>query len=305
MFDVQWVELTIVRILPQNGGPLSAALMSDRERSRLFESISFDVRIHDSTHCWRQDTNMDKNVGDALTLMATVTDEMAEDYLDSPKLIDDGSFRRARFDSPGRKHACILKSACMVNNLRATSLLVDQGWIHEAGTLFRQLNEINDDLHFLLENDLDDDALKDQREYLDEYFVEPFGDPENVTGTTRAWKPVLRRKVHSAGSRLLAEHGVGDPSTNQEMLTTMHKLYSSYAHASYATLMDVLFLDGDGKFVSGPRKDELRAKMMDQYVAILRACVVALALVAFRIGMDSRFQELRNIDARFARLSTP
>ena len=30
MFDVQRVELTIVRILPQNGGPLSAALMSVR-----------------------------------------------------------------------------------------------------------------------------------------------------------------------------------------------------------------------------------------------------------------------------------
>ncbi len=230
--------------------------------------------------------------------MAQIIEEMDESYLDPPDFIEDGDYRSARFRDPGRLHACILKAACMVNVLHASRLLIEQGWLHEAGALFRQINELVGDLYFLLENELADDESSYQRKYLDGYFVELFTDAENVLGTTESQYRVPRSKIHSASVRLLAEFGIADPSSNRQYLTTLYRAYSAYAHASYATLMDTLCVSDKGRLRVGRRRiDGKRDDMFEQFRLLLKECVVPLAILALRLDIQPRFNQLRDLEA--------
>ena len=239
---------------------------------------------------------MEPTIHAAIDLLEKAVEQIAAEHLSARVQSSTKNLRALRLSKENRVDACILKAGCIVTNLRGTSILVDAGWVHEAGTLFRQANELQDDIWFLLENPLSEPDTNQQRKFLESFFSELVDDPEDVSGTVVDQSRVSRSKVHSGTARLLASKGAGDFSTNQVHLSALFKLYSAYSHASYPTLMDGLFQEQTGSFTIAPKQGRLQTASKQNFQQMLIGGVMAIAFLADRLEMQELFLRLHDVD---------
>lgn len=75
-------------------------------------------------------------------------------------------------------------------------------------------------------------------------------------------------------------------------------MYSRYAHASYATLMDVLHAEEKAQSITGPRAGALRDTFEHAFIAVPLACVITLAFLALRLDMNACLAELSELVER-------
>ena len=154
-----------------------------------------------------------------------------------PKLVEFVEYPAFRHVEKTIHQAIVQKLARMVSTLDAARLLLNHGYIQEQASLQRILDEIHEDIGFLVFGILRGENTSTlHNDYLAAFFEEEF-DANTPTKSTQRRPMIPRRKIRA----YLARKGLwpSDPSTGTELLRTVSKTYSGYVHAASPHIMDM------------------------------------------------------------------
>ena len=197
--------------------------------------------------------------------------------------------------------AIVQKLARMVSTLHATRLLFNAGFVQEQASLQRILDELQEDILFLVIGMIrGDDNSPLHCRFMDAFFAEEF-DADTAIESSQKRDVVPRRKIHAYLAR--SEFSPTDPSSGAELLRTMSRAYSGYVHAASPHIMD-MYGGSPARFhVRGmkgtPIYDGHREEIFNYFYRGICSC--AFAYKAF--GDESSFDKMYNLLREFERLS--
>ena len=154
-----------------------------------------------------------------------------------PQFVQIKQIRAFRHVEQTIHQAIVQKLARMVSTLHAARLLFNYGFVQEQASLQRILDELQEDILFLVTGILNNDQNSSlHTRYLNAFFAEEF-DADTAIESTQKRDIVPRRKIHAYLSR--GEFSPTDPSSGAELLRTMSRAYSGYVHAASPHIMDM------------------------------------------------------------------
>lgn len=226
--------------------------------------------------------------------MGTVCNSM-ERAFERPEFVEIHGHREFRYRQQTESLACFLKGVKLVSTLNASVQLLKGGFIQEMGALCRMLDDLKNEITFLLVP-LDGKKYSDsQMEFLRDFFQEELNDPQPIKSTQKR-KSVPARKVHAGVAKISST--VLNPSDSQALLERLNKSYSGYVHGAYPHIMelyggssrDSLHFHMNG--VAGSPVLSTWSNQLAQYV-YRAACV--LVLVAKKLGLELEEQKFRKL----------
>lgn len=142
-----------------------------------------------------------------------------------------------RYANKGIYEALIQKLARNISGLNAVYVLLENGFVQEAGVIFRTLDEIQEDILFLATSDPSVSMTERHQKYLDAFYADSvLSRPE---GSLNIPKPNLvpRKKIRAHTFEVLgAGVNVSQALVASESLGTA---YSGYVHAASENIMDM------------------------------------------------------------------
>ena len=155
----------------------------------------------------------------------------------SPKLKNFGDFVAFRYEEKTIQQAIIQKLARKVSTLDAARVLLNNGFLQEQASLQRILDELREDIEFLVLGFHNSDHEKSlHRDYLDSFYEEEFDADTAIDSTQK--RPMLPRKKIRA-YLASAYYEPLDPSSATELFRTISKTYSGYVHGASPQIMDM------------------------------------------------------------------
>ncbi len=218
-----------------------------------------------------------------------------------PKLVDVGGYYAFRHVEKSIHQAIVQKLARMVSTLGAARLLLEHGFVQEQASLQRVLDEIQEDIMFLVFGILRGETTSPlHSKYLDSFFTEEF-DAETAIKSSQKRPMVPRQKIRS----YLARSGFSpfDPSSSIELLRTMSKTYSGYVHAASPHIMDMYGGEPRRFHMRGMRGspvcDGHRKDLWNYFYRAIAAC----AMGAKAFGDEDLFNDYHGLLRQFERAS--
>lgn len=180
---------------------------------------------------------MDQTYEQALKYMEGTVHELAK-HVPKPKRISTKNGFVFRYVEKSIHQAIVQKLARLVSTLYATRHLLNGGFVQEVGALKRILDEIQDDILFLLSGINDLTPL--HRKFLGAFFADEF-DADTALESTQKRRMVPRQKIQAHNAHFFASipGSPFDPSRMNEILRTIRKAYSGYVHAASPQIMEL------------------------------------------------------------------
>jgi hypothetical protein len=221
-----------------------------------------------------------------LVLYETTLDRMEEAFhrlaamIEPPELVARGSHHVFRYRNETAEAAVIQKLARTISGLRATLLLLRNGYVQEIGALCRMLDEFNEDIVFLCQAIGKDRISELHQKYLAAFYEEEFDDPDRPILSNQKRPAVPRSKIHAAIASI-AEYPL-NPSDGQQLHRTLHRANSGYVHAASGHILEMYGGDPPRYHLSGmlgtPRVAELTQYLWNYFYrgfVSLMFCAVA------------------------------
>lgn len=142
-----------------------------------------------------------------------------------------------RYANKGIYEALIQKLARNISGLNAVYVLLANGFVQEAGVIFRTLDEIQEDILFLATSDPSVSMTERHQKYLDAFYADSV--LSRSEGSLNIPKPNLvpRKKIRAHTFEVLgAGVNVSQALAASESLGTA---YSGYVHAASENIMDM------------------------------------------------------------------
>lgn len=156
-----------------------------------------------------------------------------------------------RYKNKGIHEALIQKLARYISGLNAVAVLLNTGYVQEAGVLFRTLDEIQEDIFFLASAETNGAHTDRHTQYLEAFYAEAvFSRPE---GSLDIPKPnlVSRKKIRAHTMKTLGKGiNVSKTLAADEGVGTA---YSGYVHAASENIMDMCGGDPPHFHIEGMR----------------------------------------------------
>ena len=180
---------------------------------------------------------MDQIYEQVLKYMEATVHGLAK-HVPAPQRIRTNNWFVFRHVEKSLHQAIVQKLARLVSTLYATRLLLNHGFVQEVGALKRILDEIQDDILFLLSGIDNQSTL--HREFLDAFFEEEF-DADTALESTQKRTMISRRKIRAHNARVIADipDSPFDTSRTTEILRTINKANSGYVHAASPQIMEL------------------------------------------------------------------
>ena len=142
-----------------------------------------------------------------------------------------------RYANKGIHEALVQKLARSISGLNAVAVLLDKGYLQEAGVIFRTLDELQEDIFFLASAETNRAKTKRHDQYLQAFCAEAlFSRPD---GSLEVPKPnrVPQKKIRAHTMNTLG-HGV---SVSQALAAeeSISTAYSGYVHSASENIMDM------------------------------------------------------------------
>ena len=177
-----------------------------------------------------------------------------ENKVGKPVLIERSGILQFRYMNNDVETLCLIKSGRIISSLNAILVLLEYGFIVEIGMLVRSIKECSAEVSFLLENYPEKPMSNPQKQYLDEFFKEEFGDATNPIDTIRDHKRVSLKKVHAGYARNINElskkieneelrnklYKISNPSSHQKATISILNVFSGYIHFGYVQSMEII-----------------------------------------------------------------
>lgn len=158
-----------------------------------------------------------------------------ETKIPSPVPTRIGSHTYPRYKEKSAEQAALQKIARYISGLHALVILLRHRHLQEDGTLKRTLDELDDDVMFLLMQPQSEKELALHKRFLDGFYAEEFDEGVSPMDSKRKRKRTLRREVrdyiHARTSSLCA---LGAKASE-----VLYQGYSGYVHADSPHLMEM------------------------------------------------------------------
>ena len=239
---------------------------------------------------------MDELYEQVLTYLEGIVDEFAR-RVPQPTFVERKNVCGFRHVEKIIHQAIVQKMVRMVSTLHATRLLLNHGFVQEQASLQRILDEIQEDIAFLVLGIIQREQESSLHcRYLETFFEEEF-DADTTMASTQKRHIVPRQKIHA----YLARTGFSptDPSSGVELLRTTSKAYSGYIHAASPHIMD-MYGGHPPRFhmrgmVGSSTYEAYRDDLWNYFFRGISAC--GLAAKAF--GDEKLFGEIRGFLRKF------
>lgn len=232
--------------------------------------------------------------------MAVMSDAFRqfEGAIAPPQKVSVGSTFVFRYANKGILEAIVQKLARSISGLNAVYVLVNKGFVQEAGILFRTLDEIHEDIQFLAVAVTNNAKTERHERYLEAFYAEPvFGRAE---GSLDMRKPNLvpRKKIRAHTVNVLSKGvNVSQALAAAEALSTA---YSGFVHASSESIMDMFGGEPPRFFVEGmpgtPRIAECARTLRTYIVRGLMTSVIAAKAFGDRALVEALHQFLEKYE---------
>jgi hypothetical protein len=160
-----------------------------------------------------------------------------ETALPPPQRIAHRSSFVFRYANKGIHEALIQKLARYISGLNAVAVLLNAGYIQEAGVLFRTLDEIQEDIFFLATAETNGARTGRHAKYIEAFYAEAvFSRPK---GSLNIPKPNLvpRKEIRAHTMNVLGQ-GI-NVSQALAVGESVGTVYSGYVHAASENIMDM------------------------------------------------------------------
>lgn len=159
-----------------------------------------------------------------------------EQQVPAPQLVPHGDGHVFRFAEKTLTQALLLKLARVVTGLRALDVLLVNGLLQEMASVCRMLDEIAEDIAFLVTALTNDEVTELHERYLRAFWAEEFTDHSNMLARHEKPDTPRRNKVQAYVHRALNSE---NPSQVSDVNQAMSSRYSGFVHASAPQVMDL------------------------------------------------------------------
>jgi hypothetical protein len=170
-----------------------------------------------------------------LNRLATLYNSM-ERAFDGPDFVEVLGQRAFRYSRQTELLAIFLKGVKVVSALNASFVLLRDGYTQEMGVLCRVLDDLKNEIIFLLAPLDGGKYSKDQIEFLRDFFEEELNHPQPIK-STKTRRTTAVRKVHAGVAKVIAK--TLNPSDAQDLFGSLNKAYSGYVHGAYPHIMEL------------------------------------------------------------------
>lgn len=216
----------------------------------------------------------------------------------SPRLVEMNQGREYRYKEQSEAQAVVQKLARLVSTLRAARLLLNQGFVQEVATLERVLDEIQEDILFVLA------GLKNptdhHRQFLNAFYEEEF-DAETAVASSQRRKMIPRRKIRACIARFVSElpDSNADPSGTAETFRTVNKAQSGYVHSASPQLMEMYGGNPPRFHMDGMLGTAVERVHREQFWRYVHRSIMVFAAAAYPFGEAAGYDKIRAYAKRF------
>lgn len=218
----------------------------------------------------------------------------------SPRLVETKQGRAYRYEQQSEAQALVQKLARLVSTLRASRLLLDHGFVQEVATLERVLDEIQEDILFIVS------GLKGptdrHREFLHAFYEEEFDDDTALASTQRR-KMIPRKKIRACIARFVSDlpDSAADPSVTAETFRTVNKAQSGYVHGASPQIMEMYGGNPARFHVDGMLGTVVEQVHREQFWRYVYRSIMVTAVAAYPFGEAAGYDKIRAYAEQFAR----
>jgi hypothetical protein len=195
-----------------------------------------------------------------------------------------------RYQEKTPQQAALMKLARYISGLHAIAILLEHGFCQEMGVLQRTLDDIEEDLWFLMLGLKDGEWTDNHDKYLEYFWMEE-------PGAGMVSRDKIRAYVHRTG-------GHPDPSTGIDTGRALFKAYSGYVHAGSVAIVDMCAGDPPRFHLAGMLHNPLYADHVEDAWNPFYRGLVCGVLTARIIGDDDiwqdRYHSLKGFEKQFA-----
>lgn len=173
-----------------------------------------------------------------------------------------------RFTEQLHKQLLIQKLARQITGIQTIDLLLMAGHLQEVGVLYRMLDEIAEDILFIVLGIRTDNWTAHHDNYVRYFWSEDGHDKQ---------PPVRRKTIRAYVNRAF---GQSDPARGDATGRVIHKVYSDYVHARSACIMAMVKGPPARFDLDGVHNDVARYPYIEQIPAYFYRCLVSCTAIA-------------------------
>ena len=216
-----------------------------------------------------------------------------------PKINFEGELPRKKYrfnkESENDIVAIYLKAVKVVSTLNACMSLHKSGYTQEIGVLCRVIEDLCNEILFLMKPGDGIDLSNDQKNFLSYFYQEEFSSLDDLINNHLDRSTLSSKKIRAAVARLTAS--IINISDAQTISKITHKTLSGYVHGAYPQIMELFGGNPPNFHLSGmlntPRVYECIAQLIE-YVNrfILLTCLIIKKMDY--VKLDSIMLNIRN-----------
>ena len=202
-----------------------------------------------------------------------------------------------RYANKGIHEALIQKLARNISGLNAVSVLLNSGYVQEAGVLFRTLDEIQEDIFFLASAETNGARTDRHTQYLEAFYSDAVFSREEDSLDIPKPNSVSRKKIRAHTMNVLGQGiNVSQALAAGESVGTA---YSGYVHAASENIMDMYGGDPPHFHIQGMRGTPRMTESSRDAENYVYRGLMATIVVAKAFGDASLVEKLYEFLAKY------
>ena len=219
---------------------------------------------------------------------------------EKPEYIELGNRKVFRYKNKSVNIASIQYMARIISGLYSTKLLIENTFIQECNTLYRTIDEFNQNILFLGFSLIDDEITTLQQTFLDNFFQEEFDNPENAFLSTQKRGMVSRDKIRAFISQR-KENSVNASDTQQNYVT-IDKFYSGFIHGTSVSIIDMYSANPSQYHLNGLSNEAPSVDLAKRYFEDrLYESILSLSFISFALKENDIYKNIKSLRFEFER----
>jgi hypothetical protein len=214
--------------------------------------------------------------------------------IEKPEYIDLGGRKVFRYKNKSVNITMIQYMARVISGLSSAKLLIENTFIQECNTLYRTIDEFNQNISFLGFSLIDNEITTLQQTFLDNFFQEEFDNPENAFLSTQKRGMVSRDKIRAFISQ--RNENPVNPSDAQKNYETIDKFYSGFIHGTSVSIIDMYSANPSTYHVNGLSSEAPSVQLAKRYFEDrLYESILSLSFIALAFKENDIFDNIQKL----------
>jgi len=197
------------------------------------------------------------------------------------------------------QQAIVQKLARIISSLRASHVLLLNGYVQELGVLQRTLGDLDEDVMFLSAGLMKEWTVRHD-EFLRSFYEEEFDNPDDPSNSTQNRAMFPRDKIRAFNARSISDC---NPSGMNKATRTLSKAYSGYVHAASPHIMDMFGGELPHFHLSGMLGTHRATEHLHDIWNYYYRAILIFGLAAHAVGLPKLRNEAQEYEARFQKAS--